>query len=64
MKYDNHDAEKELDLGYSELCDYNGGEWKDNKCEFDDDKKEKMYENKLDAYHDTNPEKLKEKLDK
>jgi hypothetical protein len=58
------DADKESDLGYNELCDYNGGKWKDNKCEFDDDDKEKKYENKLFAYHDTNPEKLKEKLDK
>jgi hypothetical protein len=58
------DLDRESDLGYNELCDYNSGEWKDNKCEFDDDEKEKKYDNKLDAYHDTNPDKLKEDLDK
>lgn len=62
--YDFDDADKESDLGYNELCDYNSEKWKDNKCEFDDDEKEKRYEKKLEAYHDTNHEKLKEKLDK
>ena len=62
--YDDPDADRESDLGYNELCDYNGGKWEDNKCEFDDDEKEKKYLNKLGAYHDINPEKLKEDLNK
>ena len=57
------DLDRESDLGYNELCDYIGGEWKDNKCEFDDYDKEKKYEEKLEAYHDTNPKKVKEQLD-
>ena len=57
------DLDRESDLGYNELCDYNDGKWKDNKCEFEDYDKEEKYEKKLEAYHDTNPEKVKEQLD-
>ena len=38
------DLDRESDLGYNELCDYIGGEWKDNKCEFNDNEKERKYE--------------------
>ena len=57
------DADRESDLLYGELCTYNDGKWKNNKCEFDDDADELKYEKKLEAYHDTNPEKVKEQLD-
>ena len=57
------DADKESDLEYSELCNYNGGKWKDNKCEFDDDDKEKKML-KMQAEEFFREQKLKKEMEK
>jgi hypothetical protein len=57
------DLDRESDLGYNELCDYNGGEWYKGDCKFDDDKEtEEAYEKKLKAYHGITEKELQSKI--